>query len=714
MNPARDRSWLLTILRMKMPVIVLITFVAACITAFMTLLFSPILSATTILAIDSDLAKVVGGIASIPTTANSDYIRYEFFASHSVQLMQLPQIARTVINEKKLTDRSGNLLYPEYFLHPNLARLIFNNDGLGVLVDWITDTQTFAISGLSRDPDTAVLLSREYTQAFLEENVRQYTDAITQLLERTKIQSQETMGRIVALDLEFAEARARYKSVEPTEDIKTVSQRIAGIKNLLETEQLKAARFQADLEYLKKNEETLAKLKRVERSFSVNPNLDAIKTEIRQLAGSVAASGVEYRPDHPDYKQAQKRLDNVKESLKKESLRRYAQDSERVHPLLDSVTQSILTLTLENVGHEIQVQFYNDLIAAYEKRQTELATTSTLLQNLNFQRDALSATLQQALKDQYKLENILQKRLPFFRVVSTAHINPDNLGEYRYFPKRKLTVIFGAFISAFVIFFFVVGRELKANLLYFGWQLDCERKGIGCAEVPLIEAATALPSGRDAFVCSRIQDLCASEKDARLLRIVSEFAGEGKATIALALAWYFEKMDTPCVLVDGDVSAKSVSKALGVADRPGLIDVRAGRIELERAVVKTESGVSVLPPGRNGLRGGAVNGSSNLNEIISSLASLYPRVIYIESPFFGDYAVSADTIPPHDVIMVAESGRHSVLDVDQATAMHRFNGGGASLKWLVINKTPRVVDLFSPRDIYKGILDLLRQLRSKF
>ncbi len=698
-----------------MPVILSLTFAVALIVAFLTLLFRPILSATTVLAIDSDLIKIVGttGIP-VPAITNNDYIRYEFFASHSVHLMQLPQIARIVINKDKLLDRSGDPLQPEYLVHPDIVRLIFNNNGLGVNVNWITDTQTFAIIGTSKDPDKAVQLSRDYAEAFLEENSNQYLDAISKLLERAKIEHQDAMRNIVDLDLQFKEVKTKFKSVEPTEDIKLVSQRIIAIRTLLEAAQLKGARYKTEIENLKQKAETFAKLKRVEKSISVNPTIDSIKSEIRQLAGSISAASVEYTPNHPEYKQAQRRLALAKEMLKKESLKRFSQETIREHPLLDTVTQSILDLTLENVTNEIQVQFFNDLIDGYEKRLNDLSMCSTLLQNLNFQRDALAATLQQSMKDQYRFESVLQKRVPFFRIVSAAHINNDNLGEYRYFPKRKRTVLLSALISAFLIFFFIVGRELKANFAYFCWQLDPGNKDIGCAEVPFMEPGATPVSGRDSMVCSRIQDLCASEKDAPLLRISSKYAGEGKATIALALAWYFKKTGTPFILVDGDTSGRSVSKVFGAGDRPGLADVRAGRLKIEDAILETASGTVMVPAGREVPTGEGAGDRSSLNEIISRLNSLYSRVIYLEPPFMDGYDVSTDTLPVHDVIMVAESGRHSVLALDEATAMRRFNSDDARLKWLVINKTPRVVDLFSPRDVYRSISELPGQLKSRF
>ena len=46
-------------------------------------------------------------------------------------------------------------------------RLVWSNDGQGVRVEWISDTQTFAITGYSKEPDGAVMLSRNVHTLFL-------------------------------------------------------------------------------------------------------------------------------------------------------------------------------------------------------------------------------------------------------------------------------------------------------------------------------------------------------------------------------------------------------------------------------------------------------------------------------------------------------------------------------------------------------------------
>lgn len=694
-----------------MPLILGLSLAATFVVALLTLLFTPIYSATTILVLDSDLGKIAGGLDTpVPAVTNSDYIRYEFFASHSLQLMQLPEIAQTVIDSQGLRDRFGSRLPPEYFVHPSLFRLVYDNGGLGVKVDWLTDTQSFAITGISKDPDKAVVLSQVYANAFLEQNTKQYQEVLHKLLERTKHQYSELSQQVLKIDEEFKRVRAQFTSAEPTEDMKLVAQRIDSLKTLLEGEQLKGARYQKELDKLKEDQETFAKLKRVEESFSVNPNIDTIKTEFRQLAESLAASSVDLRPDHPDMKQVRKKLEIAGEALKKEAVRRYSQDSVREHPLLDVVTESIVRLSLENVTHDIQVSFYTDLIAAYERRQSELAIASSVMQNLNFQRDAAVSTLQQALKDQYKIESILRDDVSFFRMVSRASINHDNLGAYRYFPKRKRTVLLSFLIISFVVFFFIVGRELKANFLYFLWQLNSSRHEIGSAEVPFIKGKPRFHSDRNELICNHLQDLCVSAKAAPLLRISSAFPAEGKATITLAIAEYYQEINDSCLLLDGDTVGQSLSKALGLDSMPGLLDVEAGRLQLEETIVQVAPGMVVIPAGQGALPG-RTNGLLHLPQIIDALQPSYAHIIYIEPPFIDSWTASADTLPSHKVIMVAESGRHSVLDIEQAIEMRRFNVGSAKLAWLVINKTPRVIDLFSPRDILQGILDLFHSSR---
>ena len=210
MNPAKHRNWLLTILQLRAPLIVLALFVVVLIVAALTLVFTPIYSAGTVLVMDNEMSRVLGGLnTSIPVTSVTDFIRFEFYPFHSVQLMRMPQLAEKVIKKHELRGRSGHELYPEYFVEPNLFDLIFKNRGQGISVQWIADTQTFMISGYSRDPDMAVTLSKEYSDAFLEDNANQFRGTALKLLERINIQMQDLSVNIGEVDQELRDTREK-------------------------------------------------------------------------------------------------------------------------------------------------------------------------------------------------------------------------------------------------------------------------------------------------------------------------------------------------------------------------------------------------------------------------------------------------------------------------------------------------------------------------
>jgi uncharacterized protein involved in exopolysaccharide biosynthesis len=701
MNSTNNRNWILTILQLKGPFLLRVMIAVVVASALLTFLFRPIYSATTILVLDSELSNVLGGLGtSIPALSPSNFIRFELFASHSLHLMQLPQIARTVIDKQGLRDRFGDKFSPEYLVQPGLMHLVWNNDGQGVRVEWISDTQTFAITGYSKEPDRAVMLSQEYAHAFLDDSANQFKDVISKLLERSMLQNQELSGMIANVDQELREIRNKYHSADPSLEIAAVLTKTMAIKTLLETDQAGEARYQLELAHLSKQAESFAKLKKVEETIAANPNVDTIKTEIRQLAGLLAAASIEYTPDHPEYKEIQKKLNTANQQLTKELAKRLSEETLKQPSALDDVTKSILKLTLDHIAYEGQMEHYNKLLANYERRMIELSQGNTEIQSAISKRDVMITALQQAMKDQYKMESILQKTVPFYRVLSSAYINKDNLGEYKYFPKRKRIVIYSFLISAFLLFFFTIGRELKANWLYYGWQLDSAKIEAEVIDVPCLEMGGLSQSDRDEQISRRIQDICASGRDRRILRITSTMTGEGKATIASALAWCYWRIGKPVILVDGDIVNHSLSTMFGASSHPGLLDIFAGSIQLNEALVELRPGVVILPVGGRDLESKAGFVSSRFDELISELTSLYAPVIYIDSPLTNNYAMFSDLLPDHDIVILAESGRHSVYELEKTAMMRKFSRSTESRKWIVINKIPEVIDLFSIRDLY--------------
>lgn len=82
----------------------------------------------------------------------------------------------------------------------------------------------------------------------------------------------------------------------------------------------------------------------------------------------------------------------------------------------------------------------------------------------------------------------------------------------------------------------------------------------------------------------------------KVLAVTSSTAGEGKTTVAAALAASFARVDARVLLLDGDMRRPRVAEALDLDDRePGLPDLLEERVSLAAAVQRTEvAGLDVV------------------------------------------------------------------------------------------------------------------------
>lgn len=122
----------------------------------------------------------------------------------------------------------------------------------------------------------------------------------------------------------------------------------------------------------------------------------------------------------------------------------------------------------------------------------------------------------------------------------------------------------------------------------------------------------------------------------RVIMVASALPGEGKTftSLNLSLSMALEK-DTTVLLVDGDFAKAHVSRAFGVRDEPGLMDVLLDESrEVASAVIPTTvRGVSILPAGRGADTATELLASARMERLIADLLSGDPsRIIVFDSP----------------------------------------------------------------------------------
>jgi protein-tyrosine kinase len=132
----------------------------------------------------------------------------------------------------------------------------------------------------------------------------------------------------------------------------------------------------------------------------------------------------------------------------------------------------------------------------------------------------------------------------------------------------------------------------------------------------------------------RVIDQIRSGEVNRVVMVASALAGEGKSYTSANLAFSMAmEPDFSVLLVDGDVIKPYLSKALGIAGRPGLMDsVADASLDVESLVLTTDvEGLSVLPAGSISEVATEYFASERMKEMFDQLQSVPNRILIIDS-----------------------------------------------------------------------------------
>jgi len=183
------------------------------------------------------------------------------------------------------------------------------------------------------------------------------------------------------------------------------------------------------------------------------------------------------------------------------------------------------------------------------------------------------------------------------------------------------------------------------------------------------------------------------------LMITSDLPEAGKSFISRNLAASFaqEKM-LRVVLVDADPVRRSLSKLMGVADRPGLMDLVAGEVtQLSEVLLGTDiEALYFLPAGPTRQDATELFASTRMNEVLAALSDPNTVVVLDSPPLLlsSEGRVLADSVS--QVLLVVEAGRSTAADIAQAVDILR--GTTATIS-IAMNKVP-VAALSFRHDMY--------------
>jgi len=147
------------------------------------------------------------------------------------------------------------------------------------------------------------------------------------------------------------------------------------------------------------------------------------------------------------------------------------------------------------------------------------------------------------------------------------------------------------------------------------------------------------------------------DRPLRTLAVASPQVGSGKSTIVANLAVAFVQSGKQVIVVDADLLRPVQHAIFGTAEAPGLVNVLAGELALETALLDTAApGVRLLPAGPQAVNPAQTLNSPRMDGLMSSLLE-FADIVLFDTPALAALADSALFAARVDgVLLVADSG----------------------------------------------------------
>src|SRR5690606_24955136 len=145
-------------------------------------------------------------------------------------------------------------------------------------------------------------------------------------------------------------------------------------------------------------------------------------------------------------------------------------------------------------------------------------------------------------------------------------------------------------------------------------------------------------------------------------------AGKTFCSVNLAVSISLER-DLNVLLVDADVAKPHISRAFGLENAPGLIDLLLDEaVDLSDVLVRTDlNDIQLLPAGRSHPEATELLASDRMSDVVDELATRYAdRIVLLDSPPLL-VTSEAQALAGHvgQIALVVEAGRTTQVALEQ-------------------------------------------------
>ena len=545
-----------------------------------------------------------------------------------------------------------------------------------VVVENVANSRVLSVTATSKDPKLAAAIANTLSDLYLREQL-EAKFAATERASRWLNERVGTLRRQVEASEQAVEEYRRQHGLTQSENASLIEQQISELSTQLMLAKAKTAEAKAKLQ------QTLALANSDGGADSASEVLDSpliqkMRVDEADVARQAAEMAVEYGLLHPRRISIEAELENIRAKIKGE-----------VDKIARSLSSDLAIARSRERALEQSLRSLRDEAAKLNASQGGLR----VLEREAAANKELFDTLLSRWKETGEQEELQRADA---RVIERADVPREPAS-----PKKGkvMAISFVLSVLAAVLAVFVIEQIdhgfrsteeveswLEVNVLGLVPLLDgpaLKEDGLPFAYVlkkPVSRFAESLRMLHTGLLLSNV------ESESMSVLITSAVPGEGKTTIAIALARLAARSGQKVLLIDGDLRTCDVGKQLGLSAGHGLVDLLADRRTPFGEVVQHdgESGLDILTSGRDIQVLYDLFLSSRMEEVMKALRPNYDLIVVDSPPVLvvSDAQILAQSVDKTVLVVQWRETRRELASL----ALRKLNEIRSSVAGAVLSK----------------------------
>lgn len=596
-----------------------------------------------------------GGVSTMSADSSDPY-------DTDINLAKLRPILEQVITELDLKDRKGEAIKPDKLADINVIGKLVNyfSPQPYIKVSQYQQSAILEVVAYSRSAQEAADMANKISDIYIKNRV-----------DRTRMEYKAARlfigNQIKDIKDDYFTSLKDVKDFQVKNSTVDISQETQNLlsklfssrsseedneKTIIEAEKRKVA--------AKQRIDQISMYRQDAEQFDPNDIYKALQTKLNESLVSLAEKGLEYAPEHPDYKKALKDVDVIRELIKNEEKSIGARRMS-VDPDYDNALRKYTDAYIDAEAALAKRKILRKYIQMYEGELMSMP-----VKNNEFNKLQLKLTVS---KDMYSklLEYITQVGIAESMTLSSIKlIEPATVPDKVNYPKKPLMyglALFLGMLSAMGVSLFAeyvdhtikTPEDLKTTTkipflgtVPFGKKL---RKQTIAHIEPTSPIVEALRTVRNSIRYTSL------DRPLKTIVVTSSTVGEGKSSIASNLAIAYTMEEKRVLLLDLDLRIPSVHRIFGIDNGKGFTSMLVEGLAPEEVIHKTGlNSLDILTSGPIPSDPVRLVESKKTKEIIDSVKQKYDVVIIDTPPIIVDDAVVLGTFAD-GLLLVVEAGK---------------------------------------------------------